>query len=122
VRGEGVRVLEVYRAARAADIPAGGWLAAAGALDAYVALGGPADAPIERLSWERCRLRSVLARAGAVGVAGLFEVAPGSFEALRECRLSEGSSPQQLKVSRVLRSPAHEELLLARVVNLEPRR
>lgn len=59
---------------------------------------------------------------GAIGPCQVFEVAPGSFEALRECRLSEGSSPQQLKVSRVLRSPAHEELLLARVVNLEPRR
>lgn len=77
VRGECVRVLEVYRAARVADIPSGGWLSAAEALDAYGALGGPADAPLERLSWERCRLRSMLARAGGVGVGGLFDVAPG---------------------------------------------
>ena len=77
VRGECVRVLEVYRAARVADIPAGGWLAAAEALDAYVALGGPPDAPIERLSWERCRLRAMLTRAGGVGVGALFDVAPG---------------------------------------------
>ena len=60
-----------------ADIPAGGRLAAAKALDAYQALGGPADAPLERLSWERCRLRSALARAGTVGVGSLFDVAPG---------------------------------------------
>ena len=59
---------------------------------------------------------------GAIGPCQVLEVAPGSFEALRECRLGEGSSPQQLKVSRVLRSPAHEELLLARVLNLDPRR
>lgn len=77
VRGECVRVLEVYRAARVADIPSGGWLSAAEALDAYQMLGGPADAPLERLSWERCRLRSMLARAGGVGVGGLFDVAPG---------------------------------------------
>ena len=77
VRGECVRVLEVYRAARVADIPAGGWLSAAEALDAYVELGGPADAPIERLSWERCRLRAMLTRAGGVGVGALFDVAPG---------------------------------------------
>jgi hypothetical protein len=32
---------------------------------------------MERISWERCRLRSVLARGGAVGVGSLFEVAPG---------------------------------------------
>jgi hypothetical protein len=56
---------------------AGGWLRAEDAHAAWVALGGNPAAPLERISWERCRLRSVLARDGAVGVGSLFEVAPG---------------------------------------------
>ena len=35
----------------------------------------------------------------------------GRFEALRSARLAEGTSPQQLKVSRVLREPRHQALL-----------
>ena len=53
---------------------------------------------------------------GAIGPCQLVEVTPGSFEALRAQRLAEGASPQQLKVSRVLRSPHHEELLCARAL------
>jgi len=48
---------------------------------------------------------------GAIGPCQVVEVASGSFESLRERRLAEGASPQQLKVSRVLRSPVHEEIL-----------
>lgn len=85
-RGECARVLEVYLEARRRDVPVGGWLSAAEAHAAYVALGGPKDAPLERLSWERCRLRSVLARAGAAGVDALFEVAPGRDARVRASR------------------------------------
>jgi hypothetical protein len=85
-RGECVRVLEAYLQARRADVPRGGWLSAQEAHAAYVALGGAADAPLERLSWERCRLRSVLARAGAAGVGTLFEVAPGRDARVRASR------------------------------------
>ncbi len=85
-RGECVRVLEVYLQARRADVPVGGWLSAQEALAAYVALGGPSEAPLERLSWERCRLRSVLARAGAAAVGALFEVAPGRDARVRVSR------------------------------------
>lgn len=53
----------------------GGWLSAADAHAAWVALGGSPGAPLDRISWERCRLRSVLSRDGAVGVGSLFEVA-----------------------------------------------
>jgi hypothetical protein len=76
-RGECARVLEVYLQARRIDIPAGGWLSATEAHAAYQALGGSPDATLERLSWERCRLRSILSRAGVAGVGALFEVAPG---------------------------------------------
>ncbi len=76
-RGECVRVLDVYLEARRRDVPRGGWLSAAEAHAGWVARGGNPEAPLERISWERCRLRSVLARGGAVGVGSLFEVAPG---------------------------------------------
>ena len=80
----------------------------------------------KRFAWQRLLHNSQSARLNywrrKCAAQRVLEVAPGSFEALRECRLGEGSSPQQLKVSRVLRSPAHEELLLARVLNLDPRR
>ena len=47
----------------------------------------------------------------AIGACELVDVPTGGFEALRERRLSEGASVQQLKVSRVLRSEAHEDVL-----------
>ncbi len=88
VRGECVRVLEVYVAARRDDVPRGGWLSAHDAFAGYVERGGAPDTPVERLSWERCRLRSLLSRAGAANVSALFEVAPG-----REARVRLGFEP-----------------------------
>ena len=48
---------------------------------------------------------------GAIGPVELQQVTPGAFDALRQQRLREGASPQQLKVSRVLRDPRHLDLL-----------
>lgn len=47
----------------------------------------------------------------AIGRAEVRLVPQGGFESLRAVRLSEGASPQQLKVSRVLRDPKHAKLL-----------
>ena len=38
---------------------------------------------------------------------------PGGFDALRRRRIEEGASPQQLKVSRVVRRAEHLALLTA---------
>lgn len=72
VRGECVRVLAAFLAARASGLR-GGWLTAADAWAGWVALGGAADSPIERLAFERAKLRTQLARAGAGSVDALFE-------------------------------------------------
>ena len=89
VRGECVRVLEVYRSARRDDVPRGGWLSAQDALAGYVALGGAEDTALARMSWERCRLRSLLSQAGVANVSALFEVAPG-----RDARVRLGFTPE----------------------------
>ena len=49
----------------------------------------------------------------AIGAPEVCLVDPGGFERLRAVRVEdEGASPQQLKVSRVLRKPEHVELLI----------
>lgn len=51
-------------------------------------------------------------RKHAIGAAKLCVVRAGAIsEQLRARRLQEGASPQQLKVSRVLRQQAHVDLL-----------
>ena len=50
-------------------------------------------------------------RKRAIGASKVSIVPPGGFEALRSQRLVEGASPQQMKVSRVLRDPTHAALL-----------
>lgn len=72
-RGECVRVLLVYAVARSNEPIDDGWLASTEAHAAWVALGGNPDSVVERLSWERGKLRSALTRAGAMGLDGLFE-------------------------------------------------
>lgn len=42
-----------------------------------------------------------------------YKVRPGGFDALRRRRIEEGASPQQLKVSRVVRHAEHLALLTA---------
>jgi hypothetical protein len=76
VQGASVLVLAVYAMARR-DGPwndDGGWLALGEAHAAWIALGGPATSPAERLNWERAKLRSALARAGGRDLDALFEV------------------------------------------------
>jgi hypothetical protein len=74
VRGECARVLTVYLQARRRDLPAGGWLDPDEAWALWVALGGNEDSPRERLSWERGKLRSQLARMRVANVHALFEL------------------------------------------------
>ncbi len=73
VRGECVRVLLVYARAREAEPADDGWLSSAEAHAEWVGLGGNPESVVERLSWERGKLRSALSRAGAFGVDALFE-------------------------------------------------
>jgi hypothetical protein len=80
VRGECVRVLAVYAAARDADPARGGWLTPTEAWEAWVAMGAEASAPLERLGWERTRLRGALARARVGGLEALFETQRDGME------------------------------------------
>lgn len=73
-RGACVRLLAAYLAARAANVPNGGWLTPDEAHAGWVALGGPADASPARVAWERAKLRAQLSRAGATQVDALYEV------------------------------------------------
>lgn len=75
VRGGPVLAMAPYALARrdgARDD--GGWLTLPDAHAWWVALGGAAASPPERLNWERAKVRSMLAREGARGVDALFEV------------------------------------------------
>ncbi len=74
VGGECVRVLGLYREARAADLPRGGWLSPQDAHAAWVEAGGALLSGLARVGWERSKLRSRLARAGVTGLDALFEV------------------------------------------------
>jgi hypothetical protein len=75
VRGGPVLSMAPYALARR-DGPRddGGWLTLPDAHAWWLALGGAAASPPERLNWERAKLRTMLAREGARGVDGLFEV------------------------------------------------
>lgn len=72
-RGECVRVLLVYAIARQSEPVDDGWIASAEAHAEWVALGGNPDSVVERLSWERGKLRTALTRAGAIGLDALFD-------------------------------------------------
>ena len=82
---------------------------ASGAVTAAVAA-----AYAERLDEALCEENPVYAtwrRKRAIGASQVTIMPPGGFEALRAQRMSEGASPQQLKVSRVLREAKHAALL-----------
>jgi hypothetical protein len=74
VRGECARVLHVYLRARRSEVPAGGWLTPQEAWSEWVAAGGSAASPKERLGWERGKLRSQLSRLHVANVDALFEI------------------------------------------------
>jgi hypothetical protein len=77
VTGECVRVLAVYRAARHAGTPTDGWLSAADAYEGWRELGGGENlgdtVRLERMGWERKKLRSQLRDAGVAGAQALFD-------------------------------------------------
>ena len=79
VHGECVRILTAYAIARRRG---DGWLTRTEAHDAWCSLGGRADSCIERLGWERGKLRTQLAEQGVLGVRELFEtqIVEGVFE------------------------------------------
>jgi hypothetical protein len=77
VRGECVRVLAVYADARRSGH---GWLTPQEAWERWLAMGAPATWPLERVGWERTRLRAALARARVGGLAALFETQRDGME------------------------------------------
>jgi hypothetical protein len=70
VRGECVRALAVFALARRQS---DGWLDASEAWARWVELGGRSDTALDRMSWERGKLRAQLARQRVTGLDGLFE-------------------------------------------------
>ncbi len=72
IDGEHVRALVTYALARRED-PEGGWLSAGDAWARWRALGGNPQSPVDRMGWDRGRVRAHLARLGVGGVEGLFE-------------------------------------------------
>ena len=71
VRSACVRSLAVYASARASGND--GWLSAVDAWAIWSELGGPADAPVDSVAWERGRLRRLLDKAGVSGLQLLIE-------------------------------------------------
>jgi hypothetical protein len=69
VRGECVRVLAVFAQARQQGE---GWLDASEAWARWVELGGTRETALDRMSWERGKLRAQLARQRVSGLDGLF--------------------------------------------------
>ena len=92
VRGECVRVLAVYAAARVANMPEGGWLTPDEAFAEWSALGGSTTSEPERIAWERARLRTQLSKGGVGGLDGLFELRREGDTA--RCRLSTSQAFQ----------------------------
>lgn len=73
LEGESVRVLMVFAEVRMAGGPEGGWLTAVDAYDAWVSSGGNPKSGVDRLAWERGKLRTELRKRGLVAVEALFE-------------------------------------------------
>jgi len=74
VRGECVRLLQVYAQARRDDgFDDGGWLTRTDAHAQWVALGGNPNSPPVRVGWDKGKIRSQLEAAGVVGVSALFD-------------------------------------------------
>ncbi len=71
IRGEGARVLRVYASARLEF--GDGWLAPVDAHAEWVAAGGRVDSSVDRLGWERGKVRSRLVLSDVGGVGDLFQ-------------------------------------------------
>lgn len=85
VRGECVRVLLVFALAR---LHGEGWLDASAAWASWADLGGARETSLERMSWERGKLRAQLARQRVSGLDTLF--ARRKVGAFVELRLNLG--------------------------------
>ena len=87
--GEPVRALAAYAMSRHGEhFEDGGWLTREEAHQRWVELGGKEDTPLERIAWERGKLRTALARKGARHVAALFEVRRTGRQAEVRCRFA----------------------------------
>jgi hypothetical protein len=78
--------------------------------------GMPARLLQKRMDEALCKSNAVYAtwrKKGAIQPCEVRLVPQGSFEKLRSLRIDEGTSPQQLKTSRLLRRKEHIDLLLA---------
>lgn len=71
--GESVRTLLVLAEVRLAAALDGGWMSAQQCHQAWIASGGKKDSPIERVAWERGKVRRKLRKLGVSGVEDLFE-------------------------------------------------
>lgn len=92
-RGECVRVLAVFVQAR---LEGEGWMDAAEAWTRWVELGGRGSTRLERMSWERGKLRQQLARQGCGALESLFEHRKvGGF-----VRTRLALEPRQLRLQR----------------------
>jgi hypothetical protein len=93
VTGECVRVLGVYALARQQDAEGGGggWMAPAAAHESWIEIGGRASSPIDRLAWERGKLRTRLAAQRMSGLEGLFEMRRGAGSTEIRLALSPGN-------------------------------
>lgn len=87
VSGECVRVLAVFAIARQRGE---GWLHASEAWARWTELGGAQDTALERMSWERGKLRGQLARQRVTGLALVFS--NRKLHAFVECRLGANSA------------------------------
>ncbi|MEC7987614.1 MAG: hypothetical protein VX278_20775 [Myxococcota bacterium] len=69
--GEPVRMLYVYARHRKEDPD--GWLSSENAFRLWVEFGGTTTSPIERLNWERAKVRNMLAMNSAINTEQIFE-------------------------------------------------
>lgn len=89
LNGEPARALAAYAVSRQGEhFDEGGWLTREEAHAQWIDLGGKADTPLERIAWERGKLRTALARQGARHVSKIFEVRRKQGQAQVRCAFS----------------------------------
>lgn len=96
VHGEFVRILLIYAMARRDEhFDDGGWLTRREAHERWISQGGNPHSPAERIGWDRGKLRTRLAEAGASQLKHLFERNRHGSEVSIRVRLS----PAQLLIT-----------------------
>ena len=100
VYGEFVRTLCIYALARSEEhFNDGGWLSRKEAHQRWVAHGGNADSPEERIGWDRGKLRTQLSQHGFIKLKGLFEKKP----LRKRCQYSPQPKPRAHQFHRLMR-------------------